>query len=292
MGRHILGVNAPLDLNGENAADRLRQVRDFGFQCVELNLGMLPLIIGGEVCQPFVQFLSGVMEQIPLFYTAHAGFGLDLRDLPRHELHKRVLQASIDVCGQLGITRLVLHFEKASPVEREEAAFFQAHREAADYAARKNVMLCMENVEIEDYRRVVEMVRRIDHPFFRMTLDLGHLFLSVNHFGGEFLQAVRECAPYVEHLHINDNLGWFEPLRLSDFTQYRLLPMGYRVTYGSGDIHLPPLWGKVPIREALEILRAFHYRGIFLCEYENTLYVPFGRQIAGETRALIEQVFA
>lgn len=292
MEERIVGVNAPLDLNSENLADRLRQTAAFGFQCVELNLGTLPLIVEGEVCQPYVRYLSQVMKQIPLHYTAHIGFGLELRDLPRYGLHKKVLFASIDICGQLGIARLVLHFEKASDVEREETAFLQAHREAAEYAAQKNVMLCMENVEIEHYRKVIEMVRRVDHPAFKMTLDLGHLFLFVNHFGGDFLQAVGECAPYVEHLHINDNTGHFEPMRLSNFSEYRHLPMGYRIAFGSGDIHLPPLWGKVPIREALEILHSFDYRGIFLCEYENTLYMPFGKEIAETTRKLIEEVFS
>lgn len=287
MNNPIIGINAPRDLMPETLEEKIRQVMDFGYDCMELNIGEIPFIVGGEVCERYIAYARSIMEKYPLKYTAHIGGGLDLRDLPRYDLHKRVLRASIDVCHALGIDRLILHFEKASPVEREEQAFLDAHIEATAYAAEKNVMLCMENIEVEDYRRVIEMVRRINHENFRMTLDIGHLNLSVRYFGGDFLQAVEECAPYVAHLHMSDNTGDFEKMRLIDFGRYKMMPMGYRIAYGSGDIHLPPLWGRLQTKEALQILIRNGYDGVFLCEYENELYVPFGKQIVQEVRDLV-----
>lgn len=291
MNTPLIGINGLNKTKPEQLESTLATVRSFGFDCMEFNLARVPLIAHGEPVEPYVEYVRGIFERSPLKITAHIGDGLDLRNLREHALHKSVLAASIDVCARLGIDRLTLHFSKASPILREEEAFFQAHAEAASYAAGKGVLLLMENIEIEDYRKVIAMVREINHDNFKMTLDIGHLNLSVNYFGGDFLEAVRECAPLVRHTHINDNTGRFEPMRLENFALYKTLNMGMRTAFGSGDIHLPPLWGKIPIKQTVEILRAAGYEGIFLCEYENDLYMPFGEKIQQDMRRLVAEVY-
>lgn len=291
MNTPLIGINGLIKIKPEQLEASLEAIRGFGFDCMEFNLASIPLIAHGEPVEPYVDYVRGIFERSPLKITGHIGEGLDLRNLREPALHKSVLAASIDVCARLGIDRLTLHFSKASPILKEEEAFFEAHAEAADYAASRGVLLLMENIEIEDYRKVIDMVRRMNHDNFKMTLDIGHLYLSVRYFGGDFLQAVRECAPLVRHTHINDNTGRFEPMRLENFDLYKTLHMGTRTALGSGDIHLPPLWGKIPIREAVEILRGAGFDGIFLCEYENDLYMPFGEKIQQDMRRLVGEVY-
>lgn len=291
MNTPMIGINAINGIRPEELEHAVKTVAEFGFDCMEFNLSSVPLIVGGQVCPRMVEYVKEIFEKFPLKYTGHIGGGLNLRDLQEHDLHRAVLKSSIDICQMLGIDRLTLHFENASPIEREEKVFFDAHVEAADYAKDKGVLLLIENIEIEDYRKVIDMVRRVDRDNFKMTLDIGHLNLSTRYFGGDFKQAVRECAPYVRHLHMSDNTGRFEKMRLENFAMYKTLNMGVRIAFGAGDIHLPPLWGDIPTRFVIETLKEHDYSGIFLCEYENELYIPFGKDIQQEVRAAVNDVY-
>lgn len=291
LDRPLVGMNALNNLSAETLDRSIQTVVDYGFDCMELSISALPLIIGGEVCETVLNHAKSVLNRHPIQYTAHIGTGLDLRNLENYELHKRVLTSSIDICAALGMDRLTLHFENASPIQREEDAFFDAHSRAADYAAQKGILLLIENIEIEDYKKVLHMVQKVGKDNFKMTLDTGHLYLSTRYFGGNFLAAVRECAPYVRHVHLNDNTGRFEKMRLTDFAMYKTLNMNMRTAFGAGDIHVPPFWGNAPLEAAIHILHDANYNGIFLCEYDNTSYVPWGGQIQEKVRSIVQKIY-
>ena len=97
------------------------------------------------------------------------------------------------------------------------------------------------------------------------------------------MRAVCKACPH-ERQH-----GTFE--KCADFALYKTLPMGMRTAFGSGDVHMPPLWGKIPMRWVTETLRDAGFDGIFLCEYENDLYMPFHRQIQEDMRKMVNEVY-
>lgn len=268
----VLGVNVPggAGLNGLEGA--LRQIAADGWQAAELNLATCPVIIGGRVQQPVAEYMKSVMERFDLHYTAHAAYGLDLRS--EDGLHRKVLLASLEACAALGIDRLNVHFEEYSGDAEKERRFLDRVREAADRGGELGVAVNVENIEVEDFRYGLEAVRTLDHPNCGMTLDLGHLWLSSNYFGYDYLDAVAQCAPYVRHIHINDNDGVFEPMRLTDYHVYNTLDKGYRFTFSRGDIHIPPFWGTAPLGKAFSILKQAGYPGIWLCEYYSHLFHP------------------
>lgn len=292
MNRPMIGINALTKTKPEDLEASIQKIAGFGFDCMEFNLSSVALIAGGEIVEKYAAYVKDIFARSPIKITAHIGAGLDLRNLQDYALHKKVLMSSIELCGMLGMDRLTLHFENESSVLREEQAFYDAHVEAIDFASSKGVLLLMENIEVEDYQKAVNMVRRINHDNFKMTLDVGHLFLSVNYFGGDFKEAVRECAPFVKHAHMNDNTGRFEKMRLENFALYKTLPMGMRTAFGAGDIHLPPLWGKIPMKWVVETLHQAGFDGIFICEYENDLYMPFNKLIQEDMRRLVNDVYS
>jgi len=102
---------------------------------------------------------------------------------------------------------------------------------------------------------LVRQVKTVNHPNLGLTLDLAHLFLAAHQCGFDFLEAIRQAAPYVRHLHGNDNFG--RPGGLFD----RLLD---RLPYGDGDLHLPPGWGTIPHVGALAQLP--DYEGLYILE--------------------------
>lgn len=289
MSKRIIGVNLPdgTALTGLDA--ELKRIEEDGFDACEINLSTFPLIIGGELQQPVVDYVGEILKKHALKYTAHAGYGLDLRNLLEQKMHRAVLFSSIDVCAALNLNPLNLHYEEQSMYTVREKAFFDAHLEAAEYAQKKGVKLNIENIEVEYAQKAADFVRSVNHPNLGMTLDLGHLFLSASYFGYDFMETVKDCAPLLGHLHINDNTGDFEEMRLKNFDVYRTMSMGFRFAFGRGDIHIPPFWGKAPLKEALKIIKESGYNGVWLCEYYSRSFLPFNKSVQEKVRNQIEE---
>lgn len=287
MEKRELGVNVPGSTGLEGLEGALKRIASDGWQAAELNLGSCPLIIGGRLQEPVAEYIKGIMEQVPLHYTAHVCYGLDLRC--GDDLHRRVLMASLEACVALGIDRLNIHFEEYSRDREKEKRYLDQVRRAADRGGELGVAVNVENVEVEDCRYALEAVLALDHPNCGMTLDLGHLWLSANYFGYDYLDMVRACAPHVRHIHINDNDGIFEPMRLTDYHVYNTLGKGYRFTFSRGDIHIPPFWGTAPLGDAFAVLKKAGYGGVWLCEYYSHLFHPLNGDIRRRVAEEIER---
>lgn len=289
MNQYLIGTNLPDATTIAGFDAELARIEEDGFDVCEINLSTLPLIIGGEVQPKTIEYVRGIFRQHHLRYTAHAPYGLDLRSKENPEMQRAVLFACIDVCSALGIILLNLHYEVQSMYSEVERSFLEVHKEAAAYAQEKGVLLTIENIEIEHAGKAADFVREVNHPNLGMNLDLGHLFLSAQHYGYDFLETVKDCAPLMRHIHINDNTGDFEPLRVTNYDVYRTLDRGYRFAFGRGDIHIPPFWGKVPIKEALSIIKAAGYTGVWLCEYYSRNFIPFNRDVQEQVRRAVEE---
>lgn len=288
MKDYIIGVNLPDSTGLLQLEEVLGRFVNDGFNACEINLSTFPMIIGGEVKSRVVDYVREILGRFPLRYTAHAGYGLDLRNLEELDMHRAVLFSSVDVCEALGIELLNLHYEVKTLYTEREKAFFEAHLEAAEYAQQLGVKLSIENIEVEHADKAADFLRAVNHPNLGMTLDLGHLYLSALHFGYDFMETVRSCAPLLSHLHINDNTGDFEMLRIDNFDIYKTMDRNYRFAFGRGDIHIPPFWGKAPLGEALSAIKKAGYQGIWLCEYYSHSFIPFNREVQERVRREIE----
>lgn len=285
MKKVQIGVNVPSSTAMGNLKGELEQIAADGWQWAELNLAACPFLIGGRVQQPAVEYVKGVMESVSLRCTAHACYGLDLRS--EDELHRQVLLNSIRVCAALGIDRLNIHFEEYSHDRRKEERWASRVREGADLGGELGVALNVENVEVEDTRYALDAVTALSHPNVGMTLDLGHLWLSANYFHYGYLETVEACAPQVRHVHVNDNGGVFEPMRLTDYHLYNTLGRGYRFTFDRGDIHAAPFWGTAPLAEAFHLLKRAGFSGVWLCEYYSKSFHPLNGEIR---RRVLEEI--
>jgi sugar phosphate isomerase/epimerase len=281
-----VGVNLPNHSADPGRMDEwLRAFAADGFDCVEISLDTFPLIIGGEVSRDCVDVVRSVLSKHRLAYSAHVNLGVDLRDTRNYDFQKKVLLASIDACSALGANPLVLHYELESRDTRVEERFLEAHREAADRAAGLGLALCIENIEVERVEPCVRFVREVDRPNFRMNFDTGHAFLASRYFHFDFLEALRMALPVLGHVHLNDNTGVFEELRITDRPRYNQLSMGYRRTFGRGDIHLPPFWGAIPFAEIFGLLK--EHQGMYICEYTAQDFIPFNRAVQEKVRRAI-----
>jgi sugar phosphate isomerase/epimerase len=85
-------------------------------------------------------------------------------------------------------------------------------------------------------------VAAIDHPAVGVCLDVGHAAVAATVFGFDYLGECAAVAPLVRHVHLHDNLGRPEP----EGGEPRVAE---RLTYGTGDLHLPPGRGTIPLEE-------------------------------------------
>ncbi len=124
---------------------------------------------------------------------------------------------------------------------------------------------------------ILRQVEAVNHANVRITLDLGHLYLATQALGEDYLEAIRTAAPWVCHLHINDNFG-----KLDSGVDYE----GYRLPYGEADLHLPPGWGALPFAEAFERLN--DYEGDIVLEIKARYREHLDEALANTRRILID----
>lgn len=210
------------------------------------------------------------------------------------ELEKELMAACLHFCAAIGSHVLVYHSgliglqEVAAGLddlpgldELEEARQREvaALRELLPLAADLGVIVGMENRdphpwEIATLRRaglgpddlltyhgglsipnLVRQIEEVDHPNLGITLDLGHLYVAANLLGFDFLEAVRQAAPHLRHIHSHDNMGRLGSVRTT---------MHDRLSFGDGDLHMPIGWGTIPHAQVLAQLAG--YDGLYVLE--------------------------
>lgn len=138
----------------------------------------------------------------PFADLAPAAIDPMVRDVTVHRLRQAVEKA-----GQLGIDKLVVHAGYVPhthfPVwfAPESAAFW---RDFMQYVPA-GVTLCLENVMEPTPEMLLEIVQTVDDPRFRLCLDVGHANTEISDYPLE--NWLRECAPYLAHLHLHNNRG-------------------------------------------------------------------------------------
>ncbi len=285
-----------------------------GYQAVELSVPGLDLIVRGKVHQTRLDRVRAITERFPFEYSIHAVSRLNLAFGPEHELEKDIFAATLEVCEALGARTMVYHsglialervgallhpLPDSDGVERAREQEVTALRELMPLAAERGITVAMENRdphpwEVAVLRRegrdptelpffhggllipnLIAQIQAVDHPNLGICLDLAHLFLATNHLGLDYLEAVRQAAPWVRHVHANDNFGV-----LGDAFD----GLADRNPYGEGDLHLPPGWGVIPLAEALAQLG--DYEGLLILELRPRYRAEFGDALA-TTRSLI-----
>jgi sugar phosphate isomerase/epimerase len=231
-------------------------------------------------------------------------------------MDRDVFAASLDFCAAIGAGVMVYHSglialhqvaagldalpgddALARAREREVAAL----SELLPLAAERGVVVAMENRdphpwELAALRRcdvaasllpkyhagisisdLVAQVEAVNHPSFGLTLDFGHLFLAASYCGFDYLEAIRQAAPYVRHLHVSDNWG-----RLGGAFD----SLNHRIPHGEGDLHLPPGWGAIPHVQALRQLPS--YEGAYVLEIRPRFFEHFAEALE-TARQIVDQ---
>lgn len=154
------------------------------------------------------------LEVVGLHWLLVSPPGLHINS-PDPELRRRTaeyLRALVHFCGDVGGRVMIFGSPKQRWVEegtpREQAWEWtaEAYRSVMPDAAARGVTLCMEALPppesnfIETAAEAAQMVGSVDHPNFRLMLDVKSMCAEER----PVPDIIREFCPLVEHFHAND----------------------------------------------------------------------------------------
>ncbi len=297
--------------------EMLAHIQSLGYQMAELSISSLGIIFDGEVRPAPLADLVAVTRNFDLRYSVHGLNRLNLAYDSRHDLCRRIMAAQIEVARAVGAGMLVYHSglqaldavhhglrsTLLSDTELAEGRIREvmALRALAEIAADSGVVIGMENGDSHLWEHnliarfglprdalsthharlhigpIVRQLEAIGHPAVGMTLDIAHLHIAAHDMGFDYLDAVAEAAPWVRHLHANDNFGRLD-------TGFNSEPD--RWPYGEADVHLPPGWGTIPYAEVFARLDG--YVGDLILEIKPG-FADYLDECLATTRALVAQ---
>ena len=207
------------------------------------------------------------LEVVGLHWLLARTGGLQLNDPDPavREGTAQYLLALIDFCADLGGQVLVFGSPQQRSLRsgwtREEAmdSAVTIFRRCGARAAQDGVIFCLEPLTtletdfIISASEAAEMVRRVDHPGFQMMVDVR----AMSHEGQPIPQIIRQTAPDIRHVHLND------PNRLG------------------------PGMGTVDFKPILRALQEVSYKGWLSVEPFD--YSPGPEKIARESLAYLKQ---
>jgi sugar phosphate isomerase/epimerase len=120
---------------------------------------------------------------------------------------QRILD-DVRLATRIGCQKIVFHtgYNPLIPSVKYRERFLDAH---VDFWQRTaitcpNLQICLENQWEPDPALLLELMQRIDQPNIRLCLDVGHAHAYSRYPAAQWLD---QLAPYVAHMHWNDNLG-------------------------------------------------------------------------------------
>ncbi len=296
--------------------DTLARAQRAGFSGAELPIPGLNVIMNGELIQERVEAVLQAIAPFDFRYSVHAPGRTNLAFGKDHDMECRVLEACVRFTSAVGGRVLVYHSglqaldaartgiaslpsesELARGAEQEVAAL----QKLAPIAEDLGVVIGMENGDPhlweyalliregkspEDLSRyharmrtsaLVAQAEAVNHASVGITLDLGHLHLAARALGEDYLEAISTAAPWVCHLHINDNFGKLDAGYDAE---------GDRLTYGEADLHLPPGWGAIPFAAAFDRLN--DYEGDIVLEIKSRYRDHLDEALENTGRILLE----
>jgi sugar phosphate isomerase/epimerase len=243
---------ALLDGGSETRLDELlRAVADAGYSHAEVDPRGWDVWLGGAVNARELARWSRVLDRHRdrLAFTLHGPLEANLFEAERG-IHVSLLHSALEVAGSIGAEVAVIHpgwrvtgstVPLAELLAAEREVLGALGTQAETWGGRVAIETWYSAGAV-DYsyavwpEQLAAHIEALDHPAVGVCLDFSHLFLASEWFGFDFLDGVRRLAPLSAHLHVQDTFG-----RAHDQNVPAL---------GLGDIHLPPGWGRVPLREA------------------------------------------
>lgn len=249
----IIGVGANLsDIDGDldAVARQLDDLVALGADCAELYASSLGVVVGGRLLPERVAALRRVCAARPLACSIHAPIPINPMDREHVPLHRRALEVSVALAGEIGADIVVIHAGRTTPAlwaaeadallafEREELRGYAASARAA------GVTVAVENISPNpaviagretsyslDVSSLARQLAGLGEAGITGCLDISHANQGAGLQGHDLVEGCAAMGPVTRHLHVSDTTGTPAP-------PWGLGPgdMNY---FGVGDMHAP-----------------------------------------------------
>lgn len=279
----------------------LKAYEQLGLKAAEIPVHGLDAIRNGRLDARVLKRTIDLLGSFDFKYSVHAPNPLNLMDRESPGLHADVFRASLAFAEAISAEALVYHpgrfvveeeftVNVPMPGEAEKRRLLEAEASTIGELADefKRVTICMENARpylihspycyAEQISLLKEQVLKIDRDNVRITLDIGHMYMSSKFYGFDCVEAVKSIAPLIAHTHVHDNFGG--AIYQHQKTQTHLIPLG------KGDSHMPVGWGSAPIGDILATYRD-GYEGMYMMELRSRYF-----EHVGESRDNLERLLS
>jgi len=298
-------------------AQQLERAQRAGFDGYEFSTVAANVMRAGRVIQPELDRLKNVLQGYALHYTVHPPCELRLTDktglgrrvfLSCLDLCSQI-GAGVMVYHSAQIALRSADQDTAARLPdanglREMWQYETAQlKEMSARAADKGITIAVENRDphlweiaalvrygkdasaLTTYHAgmrldvLARQVEEVNSPNVGVCLDVGHAFLAAPYWQDtDYLTAIRQCAPWIRHVHFHDNFG-----RLDDWAR----SMAERLVFGEADNHMPPGWGAIPLADVLAILTRSGYAGWLVVELSGR-YAEYVTEAERSVRAMVQ----
>lgn len=242
-----------------------------GYQALEL-YGDFPQAHFSDLNGGTREKLRRTAEEAGISLSVHAPWiDLNVASINRGIQAESVRQhkGTLDMAADLGAGVVVMHAGMVSGGVKigREICFnhsIESIKEIAEHAARRDLLLCLENVLFEPwavdktYRDLLTIQERVGCPQLRFTFDFGHARLEKN-----IDEGLKALGQDIRHIHLSDN-------------------------FGKADDHLVIGQGSMDYSPYLDFLRSF--QGLIVLEVRGL--VENGRGRALESREYFRNLLA
>ena len=294
----LIGYAVEDDGRLELVDKRLLAIADAGFTGAELYPGFWDVWLDGRLdarrLDEYVDVLDKHRDR--LRYTLHGPSSANVFDVANRDRHERVLRTGLEIAGIIDAETVVYHAGRRLQggadtglpmrqlMQQERSIVTNLVEGAGAWNGRLGIETWIMTGETEySYSvwpdQLAEQVSAIDHPRVGVTVDFGHLFVSSESFGFDYVDGVRTLSQSVVHFHVVDSFG--RPSRTSGaYSQAKALE------FGEGDIHLPPGYGSIPFEEIFGEVE-FPRRPTFIAEVLGERFIRRLTEIRKECERLV-----
>ncbi len=234
----------------------------FPLEYVEFR-GERPFFAPEDLSENDLRFFRQIIERSRLKVTVHATFF----DINLSTLNSFLRQATLDcyrkyldLAAELNAEVLVMHagqlHKDASHIEElwelANRYLVENLQILGDYAARKNIVIGLENsppnrnrLLVPNWQRQIEVLQRVDHPHVKALWDMAHSFLH----GLDIQEYYDGIKDYLVEIHAHNNNGQED--------QHRAMGRGaipYETFFRRNNVPVPVIMEIRNLEEALESL--------------------------------------
>ena len=236
--------------------------KTLGFDYVEIPVAGLGVMYGGVLVEPMIRAIQNAIADSGMKITVHGSDYVNFRRARREDLE--IFTATLEFAARVNAETTVYH---CGPIELDsvktaKTAEIETLKSLSLKAEELGISIAVENTN-HLVSEVIQIVEKVNSPFVRPLIDVGHLFISCNYRGESFEKEFRVGLDSCIELHLSDNFGKSK----QGFDE--IVEKNSMYVFGIGDLHLPLGYGAIPYERIFKYIKDSKFSGIVILEIND-----------------------